>query len=357
VTRAERDFARARNEESAQELGWDPSWFGLDADDYGPSLSAAVESFQHSSLGIASGDGDLPGIVGWATFLRMHQALAGEADDDDAPVPETERHGGLLLVDGEALPVPFAVRQMPIEQDYWRCPTKTGGKRCDSKRRASPGRCKKCGKKRKHGRRFRARDGKPQRAIWHWPVTETTRTTHRVLMAKGISSNGEIGHDGTFTQFADLKYRTYHAGSRTNNAGNGFDVSLNPVRRSKIDARQRKIESWGRPPRPVIDGVSVHGWKPGPFLFYYDAQLITVAGVMAACNVYLDLSLDWPQDAGPKRFDPAAAQSFIRTAAGHFNHSDVSGKKWDACISPQTPIPSLGTSVGGLALQLAEEMT
>lgn len=352
---SEQLFAETRNRESALELGWDPGWFGLDPENYGPDLTAAVDSLQTSSLGIAKGDGDLPGIVGWATFLRMHEALAYEVLPEDEE-PEPEEPEGFLLINDELMPVPFKVRQMPLPQDYWRCPTKVDGVRCDPKRYDDPGRCSGCGAKRKHGRRYRKRDGLPARAIWHWPVTETTKATHRVLTAKGISSNGEVSWDGTFAQFCDLKYRTFHAGSRVNNAGVGFDVSLNPVRKKKIEARQKKIEGWGRPARPVIDGLAVHGWKPGPMLWYYDAQLITVAGLLAALSVYLDLPISWPCALSAKGFEHAAAQSFIRDSRGHFNHSDVSGKKWDACLGPLTRIESLDMTLDELAHQLESEM-
>jgi len=356
MTKAEQMFAEARNRESALELGWDPGWFGLDPDDYGPDLTAAVDSFQASSLGIAADESDLPGIVGWATFLRLHELLETEGDDDDPALPEELRHDGLLLVNGEELPVPFAVRQLTIEQDYWRCPTKVDGVRCNPKRYDSPGRCSGCGAKRKHGYRYRTRDGAPPLAVWHWPVTETTRMTHRVLTSKGISSNGEVSWDGTFTQFCDLKYRTYHAGSRVNNAGLGFDVSLNPVRGDKIEARQRKIEKMGRPARPVMDGLRVHGWRPGPILWYYDAQLVTVAALRAALHVYLELPLESPCEAGAQTFPAAASRSFVRETRGHYNHSDVSGKKWDACLSDATPIPSAGTTVLAFARQFVEDM-
>ncbi len=355
MTPSEQLFCETRNRESALELGWSPTWFGLDEDDFGPDLTAAVDSFQQSSLGIAADDGDIPGIVGWATFLRLHAALEDELEDE-APAAVEERRNGLLLIDDAEVPVPFAVEQMTLPQDYWRCPTKVDGVLCNPKRYSSPGRCSGCGAKRKIKHRYRTRDGKPDRVIWHWPVTESAKLTHRFLAAKGISSNGEVRFDGTLVQFADLKYRTYHAGSRINNAGLGFDVGLNPVRKDKIKAAQAKLAAKGREPRPVIDGVVVHGWNPGRFLFYYDAQLVTVAGLMAALKVYLDIPLDWPCDAGALRFEHAAKQSFIRDARGHFNHSDVSGKKWDACLSPQTPIPSRGTTILGLSEELVEEM-
>jgi hypothetical protein len=285
----------------------------------------------------------------------MHEALACEVLPEDEE-PEPEEPEGYLLIDDELCPVPFKVRQMPIEQDYWRCPTKVDGVRCDPKRYSSPGRCSGCGAKRKLKKRYRKRGGKPERAIWHWPVTETTRNTHRFLTAKGISSNGEVSWDGTFAQFADFKFRTFHAGSRVNNAGVGFDVGLNPVRKDKIEARQKKIEGWGRPPRPVIDGIKVHGWKPGPMLWYYDSQLVTVAGLLAALSVYCEIPIVWPCEEGAKTFGHKAAQSFIRDTPGHYNHSDVSGKKWDACIGNLTQIPSLKMTVGDLAHQLAEEL-
>jgi len=359
ATASEEAFSEARNRESARELGWDPSWFGLDADDFGPTLTAAVEAFQASSLGIVGAeedDGDLPGIVGWATFLRLHAALEADEDDPDAPVPEEEA-SGLLMIDGEPMPVPFAVRQLPIERYYYRCETKTDGERCNGKRYSSPGRCSKCGKKRKRGRRFAERGGKPDRVIWHWPVTESSRKTHRFLSAKGISSNGEISWDGTLVQFCDLKFRTFHAGSRANNAGLGFDVSLNPVRKSKIEKAQRKIERLGRPPRPVLEGVTVHGWRPGPILYYYDRQLVTVAKLRAALHVFLDVPLASPRESGRLTFQHEARQSFMREARGHFNHSDCSGKKWDACISDETWIESAGMTLIDLAREIAEGMT
>jgi len=350
-------FAETRNRESALELGWTPAWFGLEEDDFSSVLTEAVEAFQASSLGPVADETDFIGVVGWATFLRLHELLEAEAADDDPAMPEEEAAAGLLLINGEALPVPFAVRQLPIDQTYYRCPTQVDGVRCNPRRYSSAGRCSGCGAKRKKGYRYRTRKGPPKRAIWHWPVTETTRNTHRFLSAKGISSNGEVSFDGTFTQFCDLKYRTFHAGSKINNAGVGFDVSLNPVRKQKIEARQRKIESWGREPRPVIEGVSVRGWKPGPFLYYYDRQLVTVAGLRAALHVYLDLPLESPRDAGPKTFQAAASQSFVKKASGHFGHSDVTNRKWDACISDETPIKSAGCTVIELARQLAEGMT
>jgi hypothetical protein len=347
VARLHQNVIAALNRDSVEEMGWSPSWFNLAPDDFGPTLTAEVENFQRSSLGPAIDDLEfLPGVVGWATFLRLQDANAMPAFEVEG-VSET----GTILFGGERLRVPFKTADMLIKKPYWRCPRKvtSNGKtrRCNSRAYDQPGKCRKCGTTRKKGRRFaqRKHGAKPKHAVWHWPVGEDAKGTFGALSRKGISSHGEITWNGVVVNFADWINNCWHAGSSADNAGLGFDVQLNPVIGSKIPARQKSLVKSGRPERPVIEGVSVRGWKPGPFLYYYDEQLDAVAAVRAACHVHMGMPLTSPWDKGAKRFGTSHTSSQVRKASGHMNHSDVQGGKWDACISDATPIESMGKTV------------
>lgn len=342
------------NRESADELGWDPTWLDLPPDGWGQTLVDAIEAFQHSFFGDADGPGVVDGWCGWSTFLRLWDLRQTTHPEAYEPAPEPTASDGFLCA-GELLSAPCVIvtpgekGALPIAEHYWRC------SKCKGRRYGSPGKCGKCGAKRKQGRRFKERrddkhyPGKPHSVIQHWPVGENTRGTHRGLSRKGISSHGEIAWNGPLYQFVDMAKTCFHASSRqANETSIGLDVSLNPVRKNR-EAAQARLEAKGRPRRPEIEGVKVGGWRPGTFLYYYDAQLITVAALRAAFHVHLGIPMESPYDHGAKRFAKAHGKGDARKVPGWKNHSDVQGGKWDAAISDQTPIESEGKTVIELA--------
>lgn len=344
--------AERLNAESAEELGWNPTWLGLGENCWGDTLTQTVAAFQASSLGPGGDPSVIRGVVGWPTFLRL--AFMREVDVLDEPEVAT----GSVLYRGREVVFPLPVARMLIVKHYWRCPRKrSNGKRCSGKRYAKPGKCRRCGTARKRGRRFRRRrsNGDPRFAVWHWPVTESARSTHNMLTIRGLSSHGEVTWDGRLVQFVDLENVCYHAGSSANNAGLGFDVGLRPRRKNTDEGNAYLRDELGRPPRPVLEGLRVNSWRPGPILYYYDRQLEAVAAVRAGLHVHCGIPLESPWDRGPLRYGKPHGTAEVRRLRGHCNHSDVWRGKWDAAISDATPIPSLGVTVLERAREYVEQ--
>jgi hypothetical protein len=359
---------KAFNQESADELGWDPTWLGLPPDEWGQDLVDAIASFQHSFFGDADGPGVVDGWCGWSTFLRLWNLRQSTHPEPEFDAPITATETDSFLYDGKLYRVPCAVvtpgeeGALPIIKHYWRCPRKKDdGSRCNGRRYSKPGKCKRCGTRRKRGRRFKERrsdkyyPGKPHSVIQHWPVGESARGTHAGLSRKGISSHGSDAWNGVFYQYVDFAETCFHATSRqANETSIGLDITLNPVRKNREEAQQ-ELEAKGRPRRPEIEGVKVGSWPPGTFLYYYDAQLITLAALRAGFFVHLGIPMESPYDKGPKRFMKAHPKGDARTVQGWKNHSDVQGGKWDGCISDDTPIPSIGKTVIELAREYVEQ--
>lgn len=349
------------NRESAEEHGWSPTFFGLKEWEFGDMLRLEIANFQASSLGFGEKSSHTPGVVCWATFLRLFDAVAlPEMPTPIAPTPDgvlATKTSGVILYKGEKLRVPFEVRQMPIERHYWRCPRRyidsaTKEKmRCNSRRYNNKKYCPKCSTRMNRGRRFKTREEKPKTAVWHWPCTEEVGKTLRCLEAAGLSTHGEINWQGVVYQFVDFEMWCFHA-MDANERSLGFDISLSPKRGDEIKPRQKELVKMGRPKRPIAKGFKVGGWKPGNFLYYYDEQLVTIAAMRAVLHVNFGIPLESPFDTGrPDRFGHDQPENVVRHFVGNGGHSDVQNHKWDPCVQDCTPIPSTGKTI----LELAHE--
>jgi len=281
-----------------------------------------------------------------------------------APVPDgilATKPSGVILYKGSEIRVPFEVRQMPIQRHYRHCKRKykdekTGKKkRCNKRRYNSKTRCPKCNGKMKQGRRFKERTEEAATSVWHWPVTEETKKTHRCLEAAGLSSHGEIEWRGIFFQFVDFCMECFHA-TKANARSFGFDVSLSPKRKDDIEPRQKELIKMGRPERPVAEDFKIGGWKPGPILYYYDEQLVTVAAMRAVLHVNFGHPLESPFDTGkPHVFGHDQPEDVVLNFTGPGGHSDVQNHKWDPCIGDTTPIEMVGKTVLELSREYVQQ--
>jgi hypothetical protein len=294
------------NRGSAAVLGWSPSWFGLPEDEFGSPLTDAICLYQHEWQ-IA--------VDGWcdaSTYRRvvLERQLAGlEEDEDDGPATTSD----FLIFNGE--PVLCAAPCVTMGEE--------GAQVIERKYRS-----KKTGKT-KH------RYGTPRdpddidMAIIHWPVTSSVKKTRYVLEAKGISSNLAIDWKGVVYQMVDLACPTWHAGPRTvNRRSIGIDLQCEVGGGAKTDKINRRLVAKGRPPRPIIDGVRINGWRPKPFLGMYPDQITSLHAVLATLASCSAMPLLAPAYVDPEnlRFMDQPSRTL---PPGVYHHAEVKKRKWD----------------------------
>lgn len=327
----------SKNEQSADDFGWSPDWFGLPPNEWGDTLCQAIESFQNAF----SVMGDEPGVVGWPTFLRMwgeYQTRPPEV------VPVVSDY---ILIDGQRCSIPWDRVVSPDEHGALTVPRyyyeakyvdKNGKtKRCKRSTKDVANRAAKSkgtiARFAKRKQRYRERKNDIiDKITWHWDVTYTVASTAAVLTMAGYSSHFGIAWDGTIFQFVDVKFATYHSGvGLINETSVGVDLN-SPITQKRTDkGNHRLVHKYAQPERPVEQGWKINGWNPGQFLGYHPEQLEAAAALWAGLNRHLNIPFAGPHATGkPKRMGGPVRAS--KVLPGAHNHSDVKKHKWDACI-------------------------
>lgn len=298
------------NEESAELLGWDPTWLDLppDLDLNDEIVSDAVAAAQEWHGQPASG------VLDAVTWQRLEFLRTLDRVEDIQPATPTD----YVIFEGKRVPIPFEV---VTPDDY-------GGMGI-TQRYKYKGRWR---------QRYGSRSGSQiDRAVVHWTGTKTPQHSFRAAWntPRGVSTDFEIGDDGTIFQLKDLAFSAYHSGKTwLNRSSIGIDLTLAPVRKDH-EAVNDALEALGLKRRPIVDGVKVRGWRPGPFLGATPEQLDSLRKLMRMASSLFGVPMTSPDDIE----DPGVVRAVCRIKdatpktipPGWYHHANFKEGRWDTC--------------------------
>lgn len=155
--------------------------------------------------------------------------------------------------------------------------------------------------------------------VIHYDVTNDSRTTHRVLRRRELSTHFMIDADGVIYQCHDpLTEVCIHAGSRANRIGLGIDLN-NPALRE-----YERLEA-GQAPRDEV-AVTVHGRKLR-LLDYWHIQIEALKTLMCALELYAKIPRRCPRDAEGEPI--AAVYPAHLEDSGYIGHYHITDHKID----------------------------
>lgn len=287
-------ISATENQRAAARFEWDPTWFGLEADDYGPALETAIKAYQNTEKLVEDG---------WAHIRTYRRLLTDKIVAGEVKLAEpTATPGDSILVGEKLLPIPWPRVVTPGEEGALTL------RRGFSARRRPP--------------------GEVRAAIIHWDVATSAAACHRILNLGGISSHFVIDWDGTIYQMVDLAHTAWHAGhQRINGASIGIDFN-NPVRAKYAS----KLEKLGQKKRKKISGWKINGWTPKPFLAMHEVQVEALVGLLAGLAAHFpNLALDAVKYDKAKTINRQDGLS-IPSFSGVYHHAEVDVRKrgkWD----------------------------
>ncbi len=282
------------NRRSADQLGWDPSWFGVE--DWGTALVKAITAFQRAFE--IKPDG-------WCDETTFRRILS-ERDEVETP-KRPEVLSDHFIFAGERIPVPGA-KIITMDEDG-ALPIRLQGER---------------------RRRYNAVERPPESVtaiIVHWDATSSAAVTRRVLEAKDISSNFCIDWDGVIYQYVDAACETYHAGiGIVNDVAIGIDLNCEVGGGEKTKEINRRLVDKGRLPRPIVDGVRINGWRPKPFLGLYGEQVAALTALVSAITKHTGVPLERPASTGDAN-DIRSLRRARDFGPGIYHHAEVDWKR------------------------------
>lgn len=232
------------NRGSSTMLGWDPTWFGLLENDWGPALEREIKSFQKEY------DIKVDGLVGPVTFTRMQTAR--DAIDEE----KKHIHTGLKQSTVDAPRVDVKTFYDKLPKSNYRFVNLNVERNIN-------------------------------KIVIHWDAALSTESCFKILKKRGYSTHFSIDNDGTIYQFLNTNHEAYHA-KESNSDSIGIDIS-NAYYLKYNDVYERR--GFGR--RPVITS-KVNGEKLGPHLGYYARQIsATKELIKSLCDRY-DIPLVMP---------------------------------------------------------------
>ena len=278
-------------------LGWDPSWFDLEPDEW-DLVDGRIREFQRKFPDLKD-----DGICGPATYARL---IVARTAADLTQVPPSESKGkpsDTIVVGGEHRGILWP-DVMTFDEEGGL--VVTGGKS--------------------------TRPRKGLGAVIHWPVTYTPQQTIVALNRRNAGTHFEIGppmgNDGKVTiyQYADVEHHTWHA--KGCNSFVGIDIS-SPVYARK--AVMDKCARLGMAKRPVIRGCTINGWKAPPIMGYHDNQVRALAALLGALNRHAGVALAAPGSTGNyKRLRRVSSRDEITDGVYHHAEVDFLKRgKWD----------------------------
>jgi hypothetical protein len=302
------------NAESAEVLGWDPTWLDLP-----PDLDVTDELVSDAVAFVQDDEGQpVTGVLDAVTWQRLEFWRTLHVPERD-PIPP--QPSDAVIIRGERVPVPFPVVT-------WDEP---GGREIQRyyKRKGKA-----------HDRYGERHGDTPSRVVVHWTGTKSVAHTWRAAWnaPRGVSTHFEIDGDGTIFQLVDLGFAAYHAGKRwLNKCAVGVDLTLSPARK-RHDEVNAALEAQGLRRRPIVEGVRVRGWKPGPFLGATPEQLASLRQLMRWLHAHYGIPMTSPDDPAKPLVVPAVCGIGDATPAklppGWLHHAHFKGGRWDtACVS------------------------
>lgn len=210
------------NKASSALLGWDPTWFGLEKNDFGNKLETKVEKFQEDH------DIKIDGLVGPVTFTRL------------------ETHREACLIQGQTINCGFnriKVNNVKISEDLY-------NKLPSNNYRAVP----------------LSKPRKINKIVIHWDAALSSKSAFNILKKRGYSTHFCVDNDGTIFQLLNTNHIAWHV-KESNNDSIGIDIS-----NAYYLKYNKTYERRGFGPRPVINST-VNGRDLGPHLGYYPEQI------------------------------------------------------------------------------------
>jgi len=277
------------NKGSAQKHGWEPQWFGSSGFNVG--LVGRIAEFQKEH------DLEADGLCGPMTFARMLTGREANADTSH------------IICNG---------KEVKLDWD------KTIGLYHSNHKRL-PGSCYD----------LKLEDRQSTMIVTHWDAALSADSCYKILKKRGISSHFVIDNDGTIYQMVDTKHVGWHAGIRSvNKASIGIDFT---------NAYYTKYQDWyerkGFGPRPVLEGVKMHGRTLEPFLGYYPVQIEAYKALLKGLCDHYGIKLECPLDENGELLttvdDTAAAGDFEGVVA-HYHltrrKKDTAGLELDKIL-------------------------
>ena len=244
------------NRKSAEDNGWDPSWFGTTSFD--SELVKQVKIFQNQH------NLEVDGMVGPATFRRIETKRESEVVEEEVAVAEDRDLVEHIVCNGEKVAIDWHAVVTMEEKGALVLPEN-------------------CYREQKKER-------KPSLIVTHWDAALSASSCHRILKKRKISSHFVIDNDGTIYQLMDTNHIAWHA-KGVNNISIGVDFS---------NAYYPKYQKWytkkGFGRRPVLDDSVTHGYKHKPHLGYYKVQLNAYKALLKALCDHYDIPKSCPTD-------------------------------------------------------------
>jgi|TARA_R110000751_G_scaffold111148_3_gene209110 hypothetical protein len=278
------------NESSANQLGWDPSWFGEKYFD--DKLVRAVKKFQ-KQYGLSA-----DGLCGPTTFRRLFTERSANIDEYE---PTDVRYSNYIVYNGSFHPIKWDKVVLWSEQ---------GGLA------ARPG-------------SHYDYTGRPKRQIRlfvnHWDVCLNSRDCQSILDSRGISVHFLIDNDGTIYQTLDMQHGGFHAGKdKVNRASVGVEIS---------NAYYPQYQDWyvrnGYGERSMVEGATVHGATLDPFMDFYPVQIEALKALWVSIHDSTGVEYEAPLDSSGNTSTKYEQSVAYGNFSGYISHYHVSKQKID----------------------------
>jgi len=283
------------NQSSANQLGWEPSWFG--AKYFDDKLIREIKKWQ-KARGLIS-----DGLCGPMTFRRLWT----ERQKDIQKSEDQDKHYSNYIV--------YNDKNFPIEWDKVVLWTAKGGIKATNGS-------------------YYDYTGRPERKIRyfvnHWDVCLSSAACAQVLDKRGISVHFMIDNDGTIYQTLDMQHAAFHAGSsRSNRASVGVEIT-----NAYYPKYQPTYVNKGFGKRPLISDAWVHGNKLEPFLGFYPEQIKALKALWRAINNSANIPFKTPENQFGKTSTRYEQDVPYGKFSGFVSHYHVSKRKIDCAGLP-----------------------
>lgn len=282
------------NKSSADSLGWEPSWFGVNYFD--EDLVKAIKKWQKDN-GLSS-----DGLCGPATYRRIwtqREANIGEHINFCPP----HKDDNFIICNSK--PITIAWPKVVLWGEDEGFESRSGSYYDYS------------GKP----------DRKPTMFVNHWDVCLSAKSCASVLNKRGISVHFLIDNDGTIYQMLDTQHGAWHAGvGKINHKSIGVEIS---------NAYYTKYQGWyeknGFGSRPVVEHAWVNGNKLEKHLGFYDIQIQALKALWKACATAYDIPLK-SVESGDEDFETSTkTESKVSNGSfkGFVSHYHITKRKID----------------------------
>lgn len=237
------------NRGSSLMLGWDPTWFGLEKNDFGGELEYAIKKLQ-DHFGIT-----IDGLLGPVTFTRLQTQREAKG------LLEEDNSGNIINCGLKQVNVNYP--RVDVNKLYHKLP--------------------------KANYRTVSLD-KPRdinKIVIHWDAALSTQSCFNILKKRGYSTHFSIDNDGTIFQLLNTNHIGYHV-KESNKDSIGIDIS-NAFYLKYNDTYEKR----GFGARPVITST-VNGKPVGPHLGYYPEQIKAAKELIRSLCAEYDIPLSMP---------------------------------------------------------------